>query len=313
MELDCRVSDSRSLALFVTAAESSAEPPPIAVGTWEACTFFTDPDLGYRGPAGVAIGSDGSVTVADYDHHEIRVYGLDRTFLRSWGSEGSEDGQFQSIGSIACDPLGHVIVSDLVGCRLQRFTLNGTLLNSWGECGSAPGQLGHLEAATVDVAGRVYVVDDALNRIVVFGPTGEWIREWSIGLGQASCIAVTPDTTILVASALSHTVHAYSPSGVLLSTWGTTGAGPGQFHGDIALATDVIGNVYVADEGNSRVQKFTVMGEWVSSWPAASPRALAVSLPIVRVLSRTCEIEDFIYQETEARRTSWGHVKAIYR
>jgi len=48
--------------------------------------------------------------------------------------------------------------------------------------------------------------------------------------------------------------------------WGTEGTGGGQFYNpqDIAVASD--GSVYVADERNNRIQKFTSEGEFILQW-----------------------------------------------
>ena len=48
--------------------------------------------------------------------------------------------------------------------------------------------------------------------------------------------------------------------------WGTFGRGDGQFRFPRGVAVDSTGNVYVADQGNHRVQKFTSTGTFVTKW-----------------------------------------------
>ena len=48
--------------------------------------------------------------------------------------------------------------------------------------------------------------------------------------------------------------------------WGTSGGGNGQFSGPHMLAHDSLGNVYVADAGNSRIQKFDPDGSYITQW-----------------------------------------------
>ena len=44
---------------------------------------------------------------------------------------------------------------------------------------------------------------------------------------------------------------------MFLGAWGTYGTGNGQFSGPTAVETDASGNIYVADQNNARIQKFT--------------------------------------------------------
>src|SRR5438128_1047493 len=60
------------------------------------------------------------------------------------------------------------------------------------------------------------------------------------------------------ASILPATAEAQCP--VYLTQWGTEGSGDCQFSGPYGVATDAAGNVYVADRGNHRIQKFTGTG-----------------------------------------------------
>ena len=48
--------------------------------------------------------------------------------------------------------------------------------------------------------------------------------------------------------------------------WGSQGAGNGQFNGPTAVAVDPSGNVYVADYGNHRIQKFIPNGNYITQW-----------------------------------------------
>jgi DNA-binding beta-propeller fold protein YncE len=50
------------------------------------------------------------------------------------------------------------------------------------------------------------------------------------------------------------------------SQWGTEGTGDGQFNYPAGVAVASDGSVYVADEANHRIQKFTSEGVSVSKW-----------------------------------------------
>ncbi len=52
----------------------------------------------------------------------------------------------------------------------------------------------------------------------------------------------------------------------LVTTWGSYGTGNGQFNRPYDVAVDASGNVYVADWGNYRIQKFTSTGAFITAW-----------------------------------------------
>lgn len=54
------------------------------------------------------------------------------------------------------------------------------------------------------------------------------------------------------------------PEFVLL--WGEAGSGEGQFNSPQGIAIDGFGNVYVADQGNHRIQKFDENGSFLAAW-----------------------------------------------
>ena len=86
-------------------------------------------------------------------------------------------------------------------------------------------------------------------------------------------IAVAPDGSIFVADTGNHRIQHISPDGKVISVWGSFAsllkgekAPPGTFDEpwDVAVGPD--GDVYVADTWNSRIQKFTPDGKFITMW-----------------------------------------------
>jgi DNA-binding beta-propeller fold protein YncE len=70
----------------------------------------------------------------------------------------------------------------------------------------------------------------------------------------------------LVISSVVSAANAETP--ILADSWGSFGTGRGQFDHPYGLMIDAEGFVYVADEGNNRIQKLTSEGRFVAAWGA---------------------------------------------
>jgi DNA-binding beta-propeller fold protein YncE len=85
---------------------------------------------------------------------------------------------------------------------------------------------------------------------------------------------------------------AASPVGALfLGEWGGAGVGDGEFNAPSSVITDGSNNVYVADSGNNRIQKFTEFGEFLTKWGSAGAGPGQFSTPE----SLTTDFEGNVY------------------
>jgi DNA-binding beta-propeller fold protein YncE len=99
----------------------------------------------------------------------------DGRLLASWGSEGSGDGQFKGLTSVAVDPTASkVYVADSLNSRIQVFDSNGTFLAKWPvpEWGNA---LGYEDLAVDPQNGRLYASSRHINVVSVFDLNGNRI------------------------------------------------------------------------------------------------------------------------------------------
>jgi len=65
---------------------------------------------------------------------------------------------------------------------------------------------------------------------------------------------------------LGGTILKLSPAGDVLARWGSPGKGVGQFERLEGVAVDAAGNVFAADSGNNRIQRFTKAGVVDAIW-----------------------------------------------
>src|SRR6266851_5649141 len=170
------------------------------------------------------------------------------TFLRTWGSFGSGDGQFNSPFGLAVQG-DEVFVVDF-NHRVQVFKRDGTFLRTWGSFGPGNGQF--MFPIGVAVQGdEVYVADSANFRVQVFDRNGTFLRKFgSFGSGDGQFngpvgVAVQGNE-VFVTDELNHRVEVFDRNGTFLRTWGSFGSGNGQFLFTGGVAAQ--GNeVYVVD------------------------------------------------------------------
>ena len=88
---------------------------------------------------------------------------------------------------------------------------------------------------------------------------------------QQIAYASTSGGTIFVPSIHFNVIYRYN-AGVSV-VWGSSGTADGQFTTPYGVATDLSGNLYVADSGNNRIQMFNSSGAWQWSSPSSGVTA----------------------------------------
>ena len=114
---------------------------------------------------------------------------------------------------------------------------------------------------------------------VVEGATGQTAFCGGIVIGPAQAGTATTSTTTTTVPASTTTSTTTTPvlCGAFATSWGTSGGGNGQFSFPTGVATDPSGNVYVADSGNGRIQKFTANGTFLTKWSSGFINLVAVA------------------------------------
>jgi len=124
------------------------------------------------GPRKIAIGSDDSVYVVDSGRSRIVKFSPTGQVLASWGSEGTRDGQFRGVSSVAVDPINNkVYAADPMNSRIQVFDLDGRFLSKW----SVPewGQPLGFEDVVIDSSrNRLYASSGHMDSVLVFDLSG---------------------------------------------------------------------------------------------------------------------------------------------
>jgi DNA-binding beta-propeller fold protein YncE len=114
------------------------------------------------------------------DGENCRITKLDKdgNFIKCWGSEGSEPGQFGRIRSLVLGPDNNLYICDALNHRIEVFTRDGQLVDCWGQPGSEPGQLSYPHDLAFGPHGELYVAERGNNRVQKFTRQGVSLGCW---------------------------------------------------------------------------------------------------------------------------------------
>jgi len=151
----------------------------------------------------------------------LRSDDLNGSNLISYGTQGSDVGQFYGAYGIALDSAGRIYVADTYNARIVRIDdMNGANWTSFGSYGSDIGQFSNPSGISIDAAGGIYVMDTGNARLVRMDDM----------------------------------------NGTNWTAFSGTGSGVGQFAQYVApVAFDASGRIYVADTGNTRIVRMDDM------------------------------------------------------
>ena len=157
----------------------------------------------------------------------------------------------------------------------------------FGERGGGAGQFNFPTGLAADRSGILFVADSYNHRVQRVTPDGGVSPLGGRGSGHGQflspqAVATDPANAFYVVEQGNHRVQKFAADGTLQLVFGRLGTREGEFRGPMGIAvTPGSGDIYVADTGNGRVQRFDVRAtSWARSrglpgGMAFSPQALA--------------------------------------
>jgi DNA-binding beta-propeller fold protein YncE len=243
-------------AAFLTLATAArAESPPNFITMWS----------GFYGLRSVAVEPSG--TLLTVDTNNLARYTSDGALIQNLAPTG----RFHTLtdpADIAVAPTGEIylLVRDLQGVpHVVKMSSSGVQITQWGGNGTGPGQFAYPAGIATDAAGNVYVADTGNLRVEVFDPGGGFVTQWPTQgccHNPADLIAVGGIAYVAVGD--PGFVEVYTTSGTFLSQWSITLADEAGSSQPTGIAMDAAGALYISDEFNRRVKKFTTSGVLLS-------------------------------------------------
>ena len=201
----------------------------------------------------------GNVWVTDFALHLVIKFSPDGVPLLTLGTRsrhGRDATHFNGPTDVAFAPNGDVFIADGYGnSRIAHFTANGQFVGDFGNWGKQPGQFRIPHSLAIDANGRIYVADRTNKRIQVFSSTGEFITLWKLN-DKPNSVFITSDQRLYVANWKTNSVSLFALSGQLLGQWGRSGRTPGRLNEPHMISADAQGEVWIAEAGSKRIQKF---------------------------------------------------------
>lgn len=181
------------------------------------------------------------------------------------GEKGDDETHFHRPTFMTFLPDGSMFVADgYNGNRVVKLDRDGAFVTAWGELGergteTRPNYFNTVHGIAADPGtGYVYVSDRSNRRIQVFDENGTFIRQWPVGERTNLQFLIVPGDRSGVwgfTDRVSKVVK-WDFEGHLLYSWGVLGDLPGMFLNMHGASVDQEGNLYTAEVGNGRVQKF---------------------------------------------------------
>lgn len=131
-------------------------------------------DDGFFGPREIAVDPNGISYVADTGKHRIVKFDAEGKKLKSWGSKGDDEGQFNEPIGLALDNSGRLYVADRLNFRIQVFDTEGQFVKEWDVKGWSKEQIDMEPHLAMDKSrGLLYVTDGRGKKVYCYTLNGK--------------------------------------------------------------------------------------------------------------------------------------------
>ncbi len=194
---------------------------------------------------------------------------LDKAF--EFGGKERDKGLLKDPSGLAFSENGDIFITDKGRDRICRFDREGKLRTEFILYNESGDILENPSDIALDSQGNMYVITSFSAKVFKFDPQGELL--FSFGgrgakEGEFSAIpkALEVDQQGNIYVIESDYIHKFDSQGGFIYRIGGYGGEQGKFDDPASLILDSQGSLYIADQGNNRVQKFDSSGNFLLSF-----------------------------------------------
>ena len=205
----------------------------------------------FSNPQGLAFDANNQLYVSEYSNHRVQKFNINGQYLLQFGYQGSGNGQLYYPTGITVHN-ERLYIAEYGSCRISVFQLDGQFCRIIGS-----GQLSCPYDVTVNSNGHLLVANYGNHCIISFTLDGTYVGRFD-KTQLSSPMGLTTDMHgfVLVTENNNHRVTIFDQDGACVHQFGSRGSANGQFSNPHGIAISPIGNIYVADYSNKRVQIF---------------------------------------------------------
>jgi hypothetical protein len=225
----------------------------------------------------MAVAPSGDLLVSDSQRRTVMRFDPSGQLLTEWGPTLGDTTIVEPAGVAVAS--NNIYVLDRGQPRIFRLNNSGQLestidLGTYSTYG--------LNGLAVDRNGNLYAADTGRNRILVFSPSGELLKQVGHGgndLGgftQPMMLGFAPDGGFFVSDWENSRIEGFDPSFEATTAWNI------GFHA-FGIAVDGLGRIYAPDSDHRRVEVYSPQGASLGEMGAPSAPAIDVAIKQVAV------------------------------